>query len=639
MYEQTYDIIEWKSCRSCSSQTKGTPRKNENNTNNSNSRNKDKNNKTRKTKKDWTDALAWIKSENVWKNDFARRKGRRLGSDNFTNHERDVTMTKNSDGSNESEILFPSLFYDEQNGIGSGDASSVTTLLENDVSDCWASQTINEIVPSDMEVVGVYQKVQNWVSAQKMFFKRYEEGSSRAVLEDDDIEVIDPVDLFHESLLDQYLLVTEDAADRRAILRSLSMRPPDMGSVEELTHTNSYKFIRTPQHNSKLQMDRIIEFGDPQVTDDEDNGGPLPPLRKFSACSNHFPNADEVENNIPFLGVPRIIENYVVLNREGGVVNTDTMTDLWLSPFEDKSEENVGDDDQINSISNQSELDFLSSWFSDVYHTDGSDSEKRHGCATSMTELEKLTVISVISDEEEVWVDAPEIPHWLDEGTDDHGLFNQPSRPLYYYRDRIKGCYRIIGVEDETVVLFSGNDDDTIFYNEDNKLTAIAENTKSSELDVGARGKCSDSYDLNAPLSLYSKYRQIYNRLLYGRNIKEEQLKGGFDSNDTKNDSGIDEDIDETTCEEHLVPFSVPSEETNGYESVVGTFSVQRSTFVVDPHKESFVECFFVVMGACIVVVTLVLYENSSPMFNSYRSKITEDAYDNLYALLMKHLW
>ena len=94
------------------------------------------------------------------------------------------------------------------------------------------------------------------------------------------------------------------------------------------------------------------------------------------------------------------------------------------------------------------DIEFLSSWFSDVYHDINTDENR-----TLITD--KVTVISVSHcSEEEVWVDAPEIPHWLEgEDEDELELFNQPSRPLYYYRDRIKGCYRIIGVEDEMLSL------------------------------------------------------------------------------------------------------------------------------------------------------------------------------------------
>ena len=227
-----------------------------------------------------------------------------------------------------------------------------------------------------------------------------------------------------------------------------------------------------------------------------------------------------------------------------------------------------------------------------------------------------------------MWLDAPEIPHWLDDGEEDSSgeleLFNQPSRPLYYYRDRIKGCYRIIGVEDETVVLFSGNDDDTIFYQDTgSSLNTIAE--KQSELSSGSGADTVVVETDRDRSSLYSQYRRIYNRLRYGKEATHHY--------DTKNDSGIDEDIDEATCDETLVSFSVPSEETNGFKSLVP--SQQPSVFGIDPNKESFVEFFLVAMGACIVVLTLVLYESGSPIFNMYRSAITEEACNDLHRLLL----
>jgi len=589
MYEQTYDIIDWKSCESCSSNTR------------------DPANSTTHGKKNTTKTTTRHNDEPNISKQTPRRETERP-------RKRDVA-TKVSDGSNGSEILFPSLFYEDAESMGS---SAVTVVYES-----WRDESG---VPRDMmEEVSVYQKVHNWVASQKMFFRKEEDNNP--IIEDDDLEVIDPVDLFHESILDEYLLVTEDDTERRELLRELKEGGGyDIGCVQELMQTHDYKFIRQPKPQLHLEMDRIIEFGDPQYTDDDDSGGPIPPppTRKKSITS--LPDPEDAEDLVQFLGVPRILEKYVILNREGCVVNLDSVPDLWLSPFE----ENLNPKHEQEE-SNQSELDFLSSWFSDVYQTDRATSDKiRPTFLTDMLE-EKLTVISVCSDDDdEVFVDAPEIPHWLDGETEELELFNQPSRPLYYYRDRIKGCYRIIGVEDETVVLFSGNDDDTIFYTEDNALDPITE--LKSECSSGSGGETVVESSAGDGMSLYSQYRRIYNRLRYGK--KQDH----YDNTDTKNDSGIDEDIDDTAGEDTLVPFSVPSEETNGYECVVTSRRQGGSLLGMDPHKESFVECFFVVMGACMVVLTLVLYENGSPLFNMYRSKITEEAYNDLHKFILNLL-
>ena len=101
-----------------------------------------------------------------------------------------------------------------------------------------------------------------------------------------------------------------------------------MVSVDELTHSNSYKCIRTPVHSTT--SNGIIQFGDPQITDDEDRGGSISPTPKYSMSADNFPNSDETEDKIRLLGVPKIVENYVILNREVCVVNMGTMPDLWF---------------------------------------------------------------------------------------------------------------------------------------------------------------------------------------------------------------------------------------------------------------------------------------------------------------------
>lgn len=55
-----------------------------------------------------------------------------------------------------------------------------------------------------MEEQTVYQKVSNWVVSQRKYFLNNEP----VLIEDDEMEVIDPVDLFHESILNQYSLIT-----------------------------------------------------------------------------------------------------------------------------------------------------------------------------------------------------------------------------------------------------------------------------------------------------------------------------------------------------------------------------------------------------------------------------------------------
>jgi len=548
-------------------------------------------------------------------------------------------VPKASGGSNSDHIVFPTLFYEDET------ETSIVTLPDAD-SECWRSGTHEGVVPDDIEQLSVYQKVANWVSTQKGFFRKDED----LVIEDDDLAVIDPVDLFQSSVLDEYLLIAEDDQERRAILRDLndvrcdtdslnskSLRPThddvdrrqknlsdyhryDIESVQELMQAHEYKFIREPKGDIELELEQIIEYGNNEMMQKTTKSRFR--KKKISTCSAAL-DAEGVEEKILFLGVPRLLENYVILNREGYVVKPDQIPDLWLSPFQEDLPNSSAEPDEAN----MSELEFLSSWFSDVIRTDDNTMERRQTTLTDM--LEKLTVITVGSDDE-VWLDAPEIPHWLDEEQEELELFNQPSRPLYYYRDRIKGCYRIIGVEDETVVLFSGNDDDTIFYTEEDSFNPIMNSSDerdndSAEVMMTKLMNGGISYDPRP--SFVSRYRRIYNRLRYGIKVD--------DVNDAKNDSGIDEDIDENACDDLQVSsYSLSNREKEGISAL--TDSPKRPSFAINinPKKESFVECLFVVMGAIIVLITLVLYKNDSPTFQLHRSKITEEVFDDLGLLI-----
>ena len=181
---------------------------------------------------------------------------------------------------------------------------------------------------------------------------------------------------------------------------------------------------------------------------------------------------------------------------------------------------------------------------------------------------------------------------------------------------------------------FSGNDDDTIFYTEENSFSQICTLNNVEECDnVSKEGIITTrmrpnaiSYDLRP--GFVSKYRRIYNRLRYGK--KEE-----YEIIDAKNDSGIDEDIDEIACDHAaMLPFPLSNEEDRACKAVV--ISSKRPSFVISPMKESFAECLFVVMGACIVLITLVLYKNGSPLFQMYRSTITEEVFRDIYSILSR---
>ncbi|XP_065646913.1 uncharacterized protein LOC100200328 [Hydra vulgaris] len=341
------------------------------------------------------------------------------------------------------DIVFPTLFHDKVS------ETSIVTIDENEMSTLHALDQI-EAHPDQLEQQNMYQKVANWMHNQRKYFRHVER-----VIEDDELEMIDPVDLFHESILKDYWLITETESERRILLRDFYSYRHHIESIEQGLITNEFKFIREPPAKKEMELVPIKDFHlfhklsrkKKKKKHDDDS----------SSLSSYI---EKTEESIDFLGVPRLLENYVVLNREGYAININEQKDIWHFPLDEHIVENKNDDDDDKNF----DIEFLSSWFSDVYQDILTD-DQRTTFTINTDIFEKVTVISVSqASDEEIWEDAPDIPHWLDDENQDLELFNQPSKPLYYYRDRIKGCYRIIGVEDETVILFSGNDDDTIFY-------------------------------------------------------------------------------------------------------------------------------------------------------------------------------
>ena len=287
---------------------------------------------------------------------------------------------------------------------------------------------------------------------------------------------------------------------------------------------DDYKFLRKPKRNIEMELVPLIHFHhryiDSKMKRRRNRKNSVSTKSTISTISSTW-EIEREEETVDFLGVPRLLTNYVILNREGRAIIPDNETDLWLSPLQ----EDLSSDHSSSKVEHE-EIEFLSSWFSDVYHDINTDENR-----TLITD--KVTVISVSHcSEEEVWVDAPEIPHWLEgEEQDELELFNQPSRPLYYYRDRIKGCYRIIGVEDEMVVLFSGNDDDTIFYNEND-------------------GDFEIKKTFPEPRVTRNIFRE-HNNTERSRHVPRRR-RNRSSSVDRKNDSGI-EDIDDIIGEEVAV--------------------------------------------------------------------------------------
>ena len=306
--------------------------------------------------------------------------------------------------------------------------------------------------------------------------------------------------------------------------------------------------------------------------------------KRQDSLSTDSSYAEKEEETMRFLGVPRLLEKYVVFNRDGYEVKLNTEVDLWLAPMEENL---ICDNDK--EATNNDELEIISSWFSDVYQTDAYTDEIHTLVTVNTDMLEKVTVISISrASEEEIWVDAPDIPHWLDEEEHEElELFNQPSKPLYYYRDRIKGCYRIIGVEDETVILFSGNDDDTIFY--------------PGDISVEQQQRIKS----NSRSNIFENERlQIHNR----------PLKTSRSESDRKNDSGI-EDIDDIVAEDIAVAsVSLSKEDAKklGYatEQRIGRNEVKHLGKRLVPF-----DWLVVALGAFIAMLGLILYKNDGLIY------------------------
>ena len=326
--------------------------------------------------------------------------------------------------------------------------------------------------------------------------------------------------------------------------------------------TNDFKFIREPPMKKEMELVPIKDFHLFHKLSKKKK------KKHDDSSSSSSSYIEKTEESIDFLGVPRLLENYVVLNREGYVVKVDEQKDIWRSPLEENIVDNKKDDDDEND-----DIEFLSSWFSDVYQDILTD-DQRTTFTVNTDIFEKVTVISVSQgSDEEVWEDAPDIPHWLDDEDQDLELFNQPSKPLYYYRDRIKGCYRIIGVEDETVILFSGNDDDTIFYSGEVWCETVNFSNSAGRLKQEVVLGCNNTSRL-----------------------------------DTKNDSGIEDDYGATEeVASSLISCKIPE---------IRDFNLPPKKDSEEICSQKKIEWFIVLMAALFALFGLILYKRSHDIIN-----------------------
>ena len=137
-----------------------------------------------------------------------------------------------------SENQFPMLFHQQIDTLTSDSLPFIrrpAPFLEDPLDAFWPK---NENDDSDEEE-SVYRKVADWIFSQRHFFRRFDPEDV------DDIEIIDPVDLFHDSLLDEYLLLTRSSSEKRLLLRELHQHSYNLLSVHEAMQKYEHGFLRT----------------------------------------------------------------------------------------------------------------------------------------------------------------------------------------------------------------------------------------------------------------------------------------------------------------------------------------------------------------------------------------------------------
>ena len=98
------------------------------------------------------------------------------------------------------DIVFPKLFNEDPES----DQSGIISMTDMEYYGMTPYDYLKEEPPDGYEEQSVYQKVSSWVLSQRKYFL----NSDPHPIEDDEMEVIDPVDLFHETILDEYFMIT-----------------------------------------------------------------------------------------------------------------------------------------------------------------------------------------------------------------------------------------------------------------------------------------------------------------------------------------------------------------------------------------------------------------------------------------------
>jgi len=499
-----------------------------------------------------------------------------------------------------SEPEFPKLFHQQDDSATSESCSLIQPLFMQQ-DPLYADWLVNESRPS-AEVQNVYKKVATWVFAQQRFMHRTDhdddednadgtddlqyndyystfynggckgsdddggDGDGGGEIFMDEMEMIDPLDLFDESLLSDFLLLTRSSSEKRILLREFAHYKYNMLTVREATKScEGSHYLKKPYKEACFEMSEI--------------------LRQNSEV--------QCEEKQRFLTIGTVLEDYACYDQDGIEIDANLRIDDAASCSSEGS--SVKDDgDAENREFRSNDLDIVSYHCSEVMQQNiTSDDCTSLTYPTDVIDITSALVPEIISvsddNESDVWEDARAIPHWLDFETDDH-LFTQPHRPFYYYRDRIKGCYRIIGVEDEPVILFSGNDDDSIFYGCENEQRNVRDIRRSHSLGL-LNSSIHKASDTSPPKSFIASQLNIVHT-------------------ERRNDSGI-EDVEDSVVDETLTETALSAKECHEMgriTRVIRTKEPKTVTFKLENSRPLFYDYFFVVFAALCVICSVISY-------------------------------
>ena len=499
-----------------------------------------------------------------------------------------------------SEPEFPKLFHQRDDSSTSESLSLIQQPTSMRHDPLYADWLVNDN-KSNTEVQNMYRKVANWVFSQQRFLHNtasdgdddddddpsdvdndydcdcdlgdcHEVDDATGGIFMDEMEMIDPIDLFDDYLLHDFLLLTRSSSEKRILLREFSHYTYNMLTVKEaMKSCDECHYLKKP--------DQLACFEMSEIASEEDTV--------------------QVEKEQPFLTVETVLEDYACYDQEGAEI---AMADSSLGIDDAVSSSDEGssikeEDDTENKDMRSNELEIVSYHYSDVEPQNlNSDDCTSVTYPTDAFDISTALVADIISqsdeNESDVWEDAKGIPHWLDFETEDH-LFTQPHRPFYYYRDRIKGCYRIIGVEDETVVLFSGNDDDSIFYGcdtGDRNVRDISALRRSHSLGLlnSSLHKSNDAF-LSKPTAI---------------------SQGNAARSERRNDSGI-EDVEDSIVDETLIETALSAKECHEMgrvTKVIRTKGPKTVNFKLDSARPLRYNCYSAIFVVFCLFCTVILF-------------------------------